>query len=176
MTPPDPSNYSPEAAAAERLRQHLEEIARERDSAHRALQEREAELARIQRIGRVGGSRSISATVSKIAAPPNISSFMGCRRMRPMRPRELGQPNPSRRSRADGQAFLRRVEGRKRGLFSRIPHHAAKRRPNAMDRRRRQDRARQRRPRAAPGRRRISTSPIECWRRKPCAKARSAFA
>jgi PAS domain-containing protein len=55
MTPSTPSNFLPEAEAAERLRQHLEEIARERDRAHRALQEREAELARIQRIGRVGG-------------------------------------------------------------------------------------------------------------------------
>ncbi|WP_249136139.1 MULTISPECIES: PAS domain-containing sensor histidine kinase [unclassified Bradyrhizobium] len=55
MTPPDHSNPLPEAAAAERLRQHLEEIARERDRAHRALQEREAELARIQRIAGVGG-------------------------------------------------------------------------------------------------------------------------
>ena len=55
MTSSDTTNVLPEAAAAERLRQHLEEIARERDKAHRALQEREAELARIQRIGRVGG-------------------------------------------------------------------------------------------------------------------------
>src|SRR6476646_7917607 len=55
MTPTDTSNVLPETAAAERLRQHLEEIARERDRAHRALQEREAELARIQRIARVGG-------------------------------------------------------------------------------------------------------------------------
>ena len=55
MTPPDRSDVLPEAAAAERLRQHLEEIARERDRAHRELQEREAELARIQRIARVGG-------------------------------------------------------------------------------------------------------------------------
>ncbi|MEH2570618.1 hybrid sensor histidine kinase/response regulator [Bradyrhizobium sp. AZCC 2289] len=55
MTPPDPTNVLPETAAAERLRQYLEEIARERDRAHRALQEREAELARIQRIARVGG-------------------------------------------------------------------------------------------------------------------------
>src|SRR5207248_186636 len=55
MTPPTPANVLPEAAAAERLRQHLEEIARERDRADRALQEREAELARIQRIARVGG-------------------------------------------------------------------------------------------------------------------------
>ncbi len=45
----------PETIAAERLRQHLEEIARERDDAYRALQEREAELARVQRIGKVGG-------------------------------------------------------------------------------------------------------------------------
>ena len=54
MSSSDPS-ILPEAAAAERLRQHLEEIASERDRAHRALQEREAELARIQRIARVGG-------------------------------------------------------------------------------------------------------------------------
>jgi PAS domain S-box-containing protein len=54
MTPSDSSNFLPEAAA-ERLRQHLEEIASERDRAHRALQEREAELARIQRIAGVGG-------------------------------------------------------------------------------------------------------------------------
>jgi PAS domain S-box-containing protein len=45
----------PETIAAERLRQHLEDVARERDNAYRALQEREAELARIQRIGKVGG-------------------------------------------------------------------------------------------------------------------------
>jgi len=55
MTTSDRSNTLPEVAAAERLRRHLEEIAHERDRAHRALQEREAELARIQRIARVGG-------------------------------------------------------------------------------------------------------------------------
>jgi PAS domain S-box-containing protein len=54
MTPSDSSNFLPEDAA-ERLRQHLKEILRERDRAHRALQEREGELARIQRIARVGG-------------------------------------------------------------------------------------------------------------------------
>src|SRR5215207_11470806 len=54
MTPSNTSNVLPEAAA-ERLRRHLQEIASERDRAHRALQEREAELARIQRIARVGG-------------------------------------------------------------------------------------------------------------------------
>src|SRR6266542_4817280 len=55
MPPSDTSNVLPEIAAAERLRQHLQEIANERDRAHRALQEREAELARIQRIAGVGG-------------------------------------------------------------------------------------------------------------------------
>ena len=55
MTPPDRSNILPETEAAEKLHQHLEEISHERDRAHRALQEREAELARIQRIARVGG-------------------------------------------------------------------------------------------------------------------------
>jgi PAS domain S-box-containing protein len=49
------SDPLPEQIAAQRLRQNLEEIARERDAAYRALQEREAQLARIQRIGRVGG-------------------------------------------------------------------------------------------------------------------------
>ena len=55
MTHSDSSSVSPEIAAAERMRQHLQEIANERDHAHRALQEREAELARIQRIAGVGG-------------------------------------------------------------------------------------------------------------------------
>jgi PAS domain S-box-containing protein len=56
MTGPDASNrLPPETLAAEKLRRHLEEIARERDSAHQTLQEREAELVRIQRIARVGG-------------------------------------------------------------------------------------------------------------------------
>src|SRR5690348_3800415 len=56
MTNPDsPNDVLPETVAAERLRRHLEEIARERDQAYRTLQEREAELARIQRIARVGG-------------------------------------------------------------------------------------------------------------------------
>jgi PAS domain S-box-containing protein len=45
----------PETPAAAQLREHLAEIARERDDAYRSLQEREAELTRIQRIGKVGG-------------------------------------------------------------------------------------------------------------------------
>jgi len=49
------TQVSPSDAAAAAFREHLEEIARERDRAHRELQDREAELARIQRIGRVGG-------------------------------------------------------------------------------------------------------------------------
>ena len=55
MTPSDTANALPEIAAGVRRRQHLQEIANERDRAHRALQEREAELARIQRIAGVGG-------------------------------------------------------------------------------------------------------------------------
>jgi PAS domain S-box-containing protein len=45
----------PETVAAADLQRHLDEIARERDSTLRALLDREAELARIQRIARVGG-------------------------------------------------------------------------------------------------------------------------
>src|ERR1700748_842334 len=56
MTNSDASNdIQPVAADAEKLRGHLEEIARERDKAHQELEEREAELVRIQRIARVGG-------------------------------------------------------------------------------------------------------------------------
>ncbi|WP_315767953.1 PAS domain S-box protein [Bradyrhizobium sp. SZCCHNR2012] len=58
MTSPDaPHDVLPDSdgVAAAELRQHLEEVARDRDQAYRAVQEREAELARIQRIGRVGG-------------------------------------------------------------------------------------------------------------------------
>src|SRR6187549_836491 len=54
-TADDLTDPLPETVAAERLRQHLEEIARERDEAYRVLKERETELARIQRIGKVGG-------------------------------------------------------------------------------------------------------------------------
>ena len=50
MTTSDTANVLPEIAATDGLRQHLQEIADERDRAHRALQEREAELVRIQRI------------------------------------------------------------------------------------------------------------------------------
>ena len=50
-----PNDTLPETTAAENLRRNLEEIARERDTAHLALQARETELARIQRIARVGG-------------------------------------------------------------------------------------------------------------------------
>src|ERR1700749_4363824 len=60
MTPPEPRPAAPaqliaEPPAGAELRQHLEEVARDRDQAYRALQEREAELARVQRIGLVGG-------------------------------------------------------------------------------------------------------------------------
>ena len=87
---PDSSNVVPETVAAERLRQHLEEIARERDRADRALQEREAELARIQRIARVGGLEIDFRDGVRNRRSPNISSFMDCRLMRPTRPTTIG--------------------------------------------------------------------------------------
>ncbi|MCP4616292.1 MAG: PAS domain S-box protein [Bradyrhizobium sp.] len=55
MAPPPTSDAPGEAVLTEQLRHDLETLARERDDAFRALQEREAELARIQRIGKVGG-------------------------------------------------------------------------------------------------------------------------
>ncbi len=54
MGPPPPETPV-DAALTERLRHDLETLVQERDAAFRALQEREAELARIQRIGKVGG-------------------------------------------------------------------------------------------------------------------------
>ena len=55
MVHPQTSEVPGEAALTKQLRHDLETLARERDDAFRALQEREAELARIQRIGKVGG-------------------------------------------------------------------------------------------------------------------------
>ncbi|MDQ8729501.1 PAS domain S-box protein [Bradyrhizobium sp. LHD-71] len=56
MTSPSGSASDPlRSLDAEELHQHLAELAHERDEAYRVLQEREAELALIQRIGRVGG-------------------------------------------------------------------------------------------------------------------------
>ena len=55
MPPPKTSEVPADTTLTEQLRHDLETLARERDDAFRALQEREAELARIQRIGKVGG-------------------------------------------------------------------------------------------------------------------------
>ena len=65
----------------------------------------------------------------------------------------MGRADPSRGSRADGQTVSRCACRPRRGLFRRLPHRAAERRPDALDRRRRQDRTRQRGTRAAAGRR-----------------------
>ncbi|PJG54050.1 hybrid sensor histidine kinase/response regulator [Bradyrhizobium forestalis] len=67
----------PETIAAERLRQHLEDVARERDNAYRALQEREAELARIQRIGKVGGVEVVSREGFKTRRSPEYLMIHG---------------------------------------------------------------------------------------------------
>jgi PAS domain S-box-containing protein len=55
MSPSQTSEVPADTALTDQLRHDLEILARERDDAFRALQEREAELARIQRIGKVGG-------------------------------------------------------------------------------------------------------------------------
>jgi PAS domain S-box-containing protein len=55
MADPQTSEVPGQSALTEQLRHDLETLAKERDDAFRALQEREAELARIQRIGKVGG-------------------------------------------------------------------------------------------------------------------------
>src|SRR5947207_11965574 len=55
MAPLQTSEPPADAALTQQLRHDLETVARERDDAFRALQQREAELARIQRIGKVGG-------------------------------------------------------------------------------------------------------------------------
>ena len=53
--PHDPDTHPAQVADADALKRYAAEIERERDDAYRQLQEREAELARVQRIGRVGG-------------------------------------------------------------------------------------------------------------------------
>ena len=55
MAYPRTSEVPGDSALAEQLRHDLQTLAKERDDAFRALQAREAELARIQRIGKVGG-------------------------------------------------------------------------------------------------------------------------
>jgi len=55
MADPQTSEVPGQSALTEQLRHDLETLAKERDDAFRVLQEREAELARIQRIGKVGG-------------------------------------------------------------------------------------------------------------------------
>src|SRR2546430_10955351 len=86
MTPSDTSNVLPEIAAAERLRQHLQEIANERDHAHRALQEREAELVRIQRIAGVGGLEIDFRDGVKNRRSPDIRLFTAWPPTPPTRP------------------------------------------------------------------------------------------
>ena len=109
MTQSDTSNFLPEIAAADRLQRHLQEIADERDKAHRALQEREAELARIQRIGRVGGVEVDFREGFKNRRSPEYLIIHG---LPPDAANETHEdwvePHPSRRPRTHGQAFSRR--------------------------------------------------------------------
>ena len=90
MTHSDTSNVLPEIAAAERLRQHLQEIANERDHAHRALLEREAELARIQRIAGVGGLEIDFRDGVKNRRSPEYLLVHGLPPKRPTKPTRSG--------------------------------------------------------------------------------------
>ena len=126
MTPPDRSNILPETEAAERLRQHLEEIARERDRAHRALQEREAELARIQRMARVGGLEIDFRDGVKNRRSPEYLLVHG---LPPEAANEtyedwVNRIHPEDRERTVKHLFDA-LRSEQRGLFGRIPHHPA---------------------------------------------------
>ena len=91
MTPSDTSNVLPETAAAERLRQHLQEIARRaRQGSSRAAGTRGGTGADPAHRRASAASRSTSATASRTAARRNISSSTACRRMRPTRPTKTG--------------------------------------------------------------------------------------
>ena len=175
--PSDTSNVLPETAAAERLRQHLQEIARERDRAHRALQEREAELARIQRIGRVGGVEVDFRDGFKNRRSPEYLIIHG---LPPDAANETHEDwveriHPDDRERTVKQ-FFDALAGRERGLFRRIPHHPAERRRDAMDPTSSPRSSATARAARCGWSAPISTSPTRCWRRKRCAKARSASA
>ena len=91
MTPSDTSNVLPETAAAERLRQHLRgNRARTRPGASRAAGARGGAGADPAHRPASAASKSISATASRTAARPNISSSTACRRRRPTRPTRIG--------------------------------------------------------------------------------------
>ena len=94
------------------MRQHLQEIASERDRAHRALQEREAELARIQRIGRVGGVEVDFRDGFKNRRSPEYLIIHG---LPPDAANETHEDwvsaNPSRGPRPHGQQFLDALAG-----------------------------------------------------------------
>ena len=116
----------PDIAAAAMLRRHLEETARERDTAHRALQEREAELARIQRIARVGGLEIDFRDGVKNRRSPEYLLVHG---LPPEAANEtyenwVARIHPEDRER-HGPATVRCPEERKRGLHGRLPDHPA---------------------------------------------------
>src|SRR4029450_8657915 len=147
MTHSDTSSVLPEIAAAERLRQHLQEIADERDRAHRALQEREAELARIQRIAGVGGLEIDFRDGVKNRRSPEYLLVHGL-------PPEAANESYEEWVRRIHPEHCARITARSAGSAS-SPRSSA--RPTAA-----------RCAWSAP----ISTSPRRCWRRPPCAKAR----
>ncbi len=125
MSRPDlPDQPTAETAAAAELRQHLEEVARDRDQAYRALQEREAELARIQRIGMVGGMEVDLRDGFRNRRSPEYLMIHG---LPPEAAHETHQewlqrvyPEDRVRNRA---ALRRRDQEQRRRLYRRIPYH-----------------------------------------------------
>ena len=106
--------------------EHLDEVSRERDDAYRRLQDREAELARIQRIARVGGVEVDFRDGFHNRRSPEYLVIHG---LRPDAANETHEdwvnrfiPRTATRT---GEHFLRRAGGHLERLFGRIPHRAA---------------------------------------------------
>ena len=129
-------------AAAADLQRHLEEIARERDTTLRALQEREAELARIQRIARVGGVEVDFRDGFKNRRSPEYLMIHGLPPDAANEPHEnwVNRIHPEDRE-ATVQRFLDAVEGREEDYSAEYRIVRPKRRRDAMDPRHRQARA-----------------------------------
>ena len=115
---------------------------------------READLARVQQIGKVGG---VEVFLDRGLSQPPLARISGHSRpaagSRHRNPRGLGAAHPSGRSREDRAAVPRRRQRRRAGLQCRVPHRATERRAGALDRGQGRDRARCAGPRAAARRR-----------------------
>ena len=175
MTPSDSANVLPEAAA-ERLRRHLQEIASERDRAHRALQEREANWRGSSASPASAVSKSISVTASRMLSP----EYLLVHGLPPEAANETYEEWVSRIHPEDRERTVQHLFG---VLKSESEDYSAEYRivrPNDGTTRWIRVVAKIERERATAARcawsAPIATSPSRCWRKRPCAKARSAFA